>query len=380
MAILTCVIKKPPIEKGAETKIGLFNALKENGLSLEVVKSVVSVIGGGEEVTFVSQDALASFLVAAKSDWEVESDYSPEVTVTLAPLAGYGHSLVEDRAIVAALSVRCKVIEGRRCTYEEAPSIENGVRKYKVEQIKQNMGGTLKFGPTVFSVRHRGQVKTCNKCGMEGHISKNCEKGWPCHKCGEEGHILKECPNSVRCSICRSEEHAYKQCPNTYAFRTKVGNQWGRVAAATDEECLEAGVAAEKVCREKAGKENGVAGPADLSVSPIKRTSLDGISQGSVDLFSGITSVPDSQESTSQTIDDESESGEEDEPPPAYNPKESKSNDSKEKTVTPQSKLAGSRPHRTNRAQNDGNKTSQGRGKPSGNKGSQRGQAKPFHV
>lgn len=274
-SILNCIIKSLSIEKGAKNKVSLLEALMGVELSLEVVKSIVSVAGGGEELTFLSQDALASFIEKAPSDWGVESDYSPEVTVTLAPLARYGHGLVEDRAIIAALSVRCKVLEGKRCTYQEAPSIENRVRMYRVEEIKQNMGGTLKFGSTVFSVRHRGQKITCNKCGAQGHISKDCEKGWPCNKCGEEGHVSRECLNGVKCSICKSEDHMYRTCLNAYGFKTKVGSRWGNVAA-TDDEYLAAGVAADRTYEDKKEETNGIVSPAkspDRGRNPIETNS-----------------------------------------------------------------------------------------------------------
>ncbi|KAF4460237.1 Nonsense-mediated mRNA decay 1 [Fusarium albosuccineum] len=51
---------------------------------------------------------------------------------------------------------------------------------------------------------------TCNECGEEGHIKKECPK-LPCRNCGEDGHLAKDC-KQVRCRRCYEIGHESKDC------------------------------------------------------------------------------------------------------------------------------------------------------------------------
>ena len=49
------------------------------------------------------------------------------------------------------------------------------------------------------AVTYRTRVKSCFKCGEEGHVRSNCpdnkdEAERKCWNCGEEGHIRRNCP------------------------------------------------------------------------------------------------------------------------------------------------------------------------------------------
>ena len=68
--------------------------------------------------------------------------------------------------------------------------------------------------------------RICAKCGMAGHIEKFCgqkqltskEKmlakySEVCHRCGNKGHTSRECPrNTISCRVC-GEDHRPGECP-----------------------------------------------------------------------------------------------------------------------------------------------------------------------
>lgn len=70
--------------------------------------------------------------------------------------------------------------------------------------------------------------RICAKCGMAGHIEKFCgqkqltskEKmlakySEVCHRCGNKGHTSRECPrNTISCRVC-GEDHRPGECPKS---------------------------------------------------------------------------------------------------------------------------------------------------------------------
>jgi len=187
----------------------------------------------GIEVTFVSEQALKAFLelVAPAENWEVQCEIAAVTIITLAPRAGMGHVKIDDKVIVAMLSRYGEVREGKRLTYREYPTIENGLRQFKVKLSgKLAVPSVFNFGKTSFFVSHRGQIKTCIRCGQTGHLVKDCEVV-RCYKCGEQGHTTKDCANEVQCTICLNAGHTYRFCPNTFSGILKLSNRFSKIGS-----------------------------------------------------------------------------------------------------------------------------------------------------
>jgi hypothetical protein len=200
------------------------------------LKSVVP-IGIGTRVQFVSEQMLKLFLdlVAPLTNWRVECELTALTVITLAPRGQGRHFLVGDGMVVTMLSRYGEVREGKRLTYRDFPGIENGVRQYKVKLSgKVAVPSVVNFGSASFFVSHRGQVKTCIRCGQAGHLVKECEVV-KCFKCGEEGHMAKECSNSVKCSVCTSEGHTFRNCPNTFSGVLKLASRFTKIPASHPE-------------------------------------------------------------------------------------------------------------------------------------------------
>lgn len=58
-----------------------------------------------------------------------------------------------------------------------------------------------------------GSNRTCNKCGEEGHMARECPTGGggggsrSCYKCGKEGHISRDCPEGGRDGSNKGEKY-----------------------------------------------------------------------------------------------------------------------------------------------------------------------------
>uniref|UniRef100_H2ZS84 CCHC-type domain-containing protein n=1 Tax=Latimeria chalumnae TaxID=7897 RepID=H2ZS84_LATCH len=57
-----------------------------------------------------------------------------------------------------------------------------------------------------------GQPKVCHKCGSARHFGADCTKLF-CLRCGLMGHLAKDCKNEVRCNLCNKVGHVYIHCP-----------------------------------------------------------------------------------------------------------------------------------------------------------------------
>ncbi|KAJ6565651.1 hypothetical protein DFH09DRAFT_467919 [Mycena vulgaris] len=82
-------------------------------------------------------------------------------------------------------------------------------------------------------------VKPCYKCGVVGHIARDCAKQIKCYNCSETGHISRHCPHPQTCHLCKKEgcvrpllslssssivlcRHEQMECPDKFILDTEV--------------------------------------------------------------------------------------------------------------------------------------------------------------
>lgn len=181
----------------------------------------------GVEISFLKEEGIKRFLAGAPKEWVVSSSYSSLVLVTLSPRVGEGHAFVEDSSVLAALERFGEIKRARRCVHKDFPLLENGVRQFEME-IKKQLPCSFQFGKAGFLVHHRGQVKTCHKCGEVGHESKECKK-IKCFKCSEIGHFQKDCVKSIVCVVCKEEGHSFRKCPQSAGRNIILPKEWKTV-------------------------------------------------------------------------------------------------------------------------------------------------------
>lgn len=177
----------------------------------------------------------------ASPNWAPETEglvNEGEVIVTITPRTGRGHAFIPDNVVTAALQRHGEIVMGRRCAWPEYPSIENGRRQF-VMKVNNPIGSSLRFGVASFSVTHKGQARTCFKCGKEGHEVRECRVEF-CYRCREEGHKLSKCTGERQCVSCGKKGHIYTLCPNSSANKVLLGKEWEKVVREeiADEETL----------------------------------------------------------------------------------------------------------------------------------------------
>ena len=60
-------------------------------------------------------------------------------------------------------------------------------------------------------MKHDGQVPTCRKCHLPGHVARSCTNVI-CFNCDEVGHIYRDCSEAFKCSICKEDGHYAVDC------------------------------------------------------------------------------------------------------------------------------------------------------------------------
>ena len=185
------------------------------------LKAVVDV-GKEVEILFLSEEALRSFVTHVPSEWGCSHELDDDVTVTVSPMFGSGHTYVQDGVLTTALERKGKVLSGKRCEYAECLGVENGVRMFKMKDVKE-LGGSLRFGTAVFKVQYKGQRKRCFHCDSVEHEAKDCTDRL-CFKCNKGGHKADSCAEKPVCSACGEEGHIHRKCHKSYANRCQLSS------------------------------------------------------------------------------------------------------------------------------------------------------------
>ena len=177
----SCMISKTWDQDGKK----MFEEIFKFNISSSDLKAVVTV-GKKVEISFLSERALRNFVAVVPEQWGCTHELEDDVTVTISPMFGSGHTYVEDGVLRTALERKGKVISGKRCVYAECPNVENGIRMFKMKDV-EGLGGSLRFGGAVFRVQYKGQTKRCFHCQSTEHEAKECENRL-CFKCEKGGH------------------------------------------------------------------------------------------------------------------------------------------------------------------------------------------------
>ena len=117
-----------------------------------------------------------------------------------------------DNAVRSLLSQYGHVTSVHRRKYAFAPTIESGVRIFKVVNLKGFIPPSFQIGRYRLPdfVRYAGQPPRCYRCGSE-----------------EAEHQIRNCPKPQsyrRCYVCGSGDHLYQQCPRYTADSVSSGH------------------------------------------------------------------------------------------------------------------------------------------------------------
>ncbi|XP_038055789.1 uncharacterized protein LOC119727796 [Patiria miniata] len=200
---------------------------KFRGIGIEAARHLVAVQplqGNKFEVVFKSAQVCKEFYP------KVAGTDGCTVTKFNDIVIHYVSMAIHDSIVRNILGKYGQVIAGRFTTYRDNPTVFNGTRQYRMK-VTSAIPTVIRFGDRNAWISNPGQVRTCARCGQQGHYAWDCNNV-KCFKCLQVGHVANECPNSTKCTICGEEGHGFWACPKSFARKVQLERAWSKSTTA----------------------------------------------------------------------------------------------------------------------------------------------------
>ncbi|KAG6518080.1 hypothetical protein ZIOFF_021482 [Zingiber officinale] len=81
----------------------------------------------------------------------------------------------------------------------------------------------VRSGEASWSQLPPGDLRLCNNCYKQGHLTADCTNEKACNNCRKIGHLARDCTNEPVCNLCNVAGHVARQCPKSGTLGTFIG-------------------------------------------------------------------------------------------------------------------------------------------------------------
>lgn len=205
-----------------------FSALDVLGAAVEDI-GVENILGcvkvGGEWVLTIKSKSDAELLqntglVIAGKPCDVRGVTKSLITVSLFGVPAFiSDEELSEKLVAYGCAMKS---EWTHKTYEEHPTVENGIRYARIElpSNKKSLPYSILVSGSHLRLKHNGQTRVCNLCLGENHLMRECAQ-YVCKECNQQGHSENKCPK-VKCYKCQGRGHKSFHCEAKDSDATKM--------------------------------------------------------------------------------------------------------------------------------------------------------------